>query len=209
MVTFALWPRIWVPWSFETLGCYLCTGSYSKNCWICLCGTTFAYAGQVYVSHHPVIRINLTSTICLVLAGDYAECLTLLMRGAQFRNPAMLVQQAQYLHDNLSEHGGLHILQQNDLQSGKPPRASLWDGTGRPDPAAELRTSPSNRIKHRKSHGANLDGLASITRGVMKSPQVRDLNKAIAGVMGTVQVSRIQFDLTLKDPKQVAQLEKC
>ncbi|KAI8148411.1 rab-GTPase-TBC domain-containing protein [Fennellomyces sp. T-0311] len=115
-----------------------------------------------------------------LLGGDYAECLTLLMRAPQVANPASLVEQAKYLQSELSEAGGLHVLQQNDLRQGKPPRHSLWEGVQRPEPLP-------NRIAHRRSHGANLDGLASITRGVMKSPQVRDFNRAIAGVMGTVQ----------------------
>lgn len=125
------------------------------------------------------------------------------MRGAQIRNPATLVQQAHYLQNNISEQGGLHILQQNDLQSGKPPRASLWDGIQRPDQATEPTSPSKNRIKHRKSHGANLDGFASITRGVMKSPQVRDLNKAIAGVMGTVQVSDVDTATVLEIPTRI------
>ncbi|KAI9243403.1 rab-GTPase-TBC domain-containing protein [Phascolomyces articulosus] len=117
-----------------------------------------------------------------LLASDYAQCLTLLMRAPQVKNPATLVEQAKYLQQDLSEGSGLHILQQNDLRQGKPPRHSLWDGIPRPEI-----TENSNRIVHRRSHGANLDGIANITRGVMKSPQVRDLNRAIAGVMGTVQ----------------------
>ncbi|KAI7880453.1 RabGAP/TBC [Lichtheimia hyalospora FSU 10163] len=118
-----------------------------------------------------------------VLSSDYAECLTLLMRCPQVGNPSTLVEQASYLQTDLSEGGGLHILQQNDVRSGKPARHSLWDGIQQ----QQQRDDSMNRLQHRRSHGANLDGLASITRGVMKSPQVRDLNKAIAGVMGTVQ----------------------
>ncbi|KAI9323749.1 rab-GTPase-TBC domain-containing protein [Dichotomocladium elegans] len=121
-----------------------------------------------------------------LLASDYAECLTLLMRCPQVGNPASLVEQAHYLQNDLSEGGGLHILQQNDLKSGKPARHSLLDGVDNPQ-LNQPAIAAANRIAHRRSHGANLDGLASITRGVMKSPQVRDLNKAIAGVMGTVQ----------------------
>ncbi|KAJ8656160.1 hypothetical protein O0I10_008173 [Lichtheimia ornata] len=117
-----------------------------------------------------------------LLSSDYAECLTILMRCPQVGNPSTLVEQASYLQTDLSEGGGLHILQQNDVRSGKPARHSLWDGVQQ-----QQREDPMNRLSHRRSHGANLDGLASITRGVMKSPQVRDLNKAIAGVMGTVQ----------------------
>ncbi|KAI7855784.1 rab-GTPase-TBC domain-containing protein [Circinella umbellata] len=118
-----------------------------------------------------------------LLASDYAQCLTLLMRAPQVGNPATLVEQAKYLQQDLSEASGLHILQQNDLRQGKPPRHTLWEGISKP----EQQTIISNRLAHRRSHGANMDGFASITRGVMKSPQVRDLNRAIAGVMGTVQ----------------------
>ena len=121
-----------------------------------------------------------------MLASDYAQCLTLLMRAPQVGNPATLVEQAKYLQQDLSEASGLHILQQNDLRQGKPPRHTLWEGISKP----EQQTIVSNRLSHRRSHGANMDGFASITRGVMKSPQVRDLNRAIAGVMGTVQVKQ-------------------
>ncbi|KAI9488055.1 rab-GTPase-TBC domain-containing protein [Zychaea mexicana] len=119
-----------------------------------------------------------------LLASDYAECLTLLMRAPQVGNPTSLVEQAKYLQNDLSEGGGLHVLQQNDLRQGKPPRHSLWEGIQQQQEMHQ--TMSPNRIAHRRSH-ANLDNLASITRGVMKSPQVRDLNRAIAGVMGTVQ----------------------
>lgn len=127
-----------------------------------------------------------------VLSSDYAECLTILMRCPQVGNPSTLVEQASYLQTDLSEGGGLHILQQNDVRSGKPARHSLWDGVQQQQ---QQREDPMNRLSHRRSHGANLDGLASITRGVMKSPQVRDLNKAIAGVMGTVQVKKKKPDI--------------
>lgn len=116
------------------------------------------------------------------MAGDYAECLSLLMRCPQVGKPATLVEQAKYLQSDLSESGGLHVLQQNDLRAGKAPRHSLWDGVERQEP----RAPPPKRLSRQQSN-ANLENLANLTRGVMKSPQVRDLNKAIAGVMGTVQ----------------------
>ncbi|ORZ00973.1 rab-GTPase-TBC domain-domain-containing protein [Syncephalastrum racemosum] len=140
-------------------------------------------------AHDPTLKIVEYISLAILLrlrdklmAGDYAECLSLLMRCPHVGKPATLVEQAKYLSSDLSESGGLHVLQQNDLRAGKAPRHSLWDGVERQEP----RPSPSKRLSRQHSN-ANLENLANLTRGVMKSPQVRDLNKAIAGVMGTVQ----------------------
>ncbi|KAI8367560.1 rab-GTPase-TBC domain-containing protein [Radiomyces spectabilis] len=119
---------------------------------------------------------------------DYSECLTTLMRCPELKNPPTLVEQAKYLQDNLSEEGALQILRQNDIRAGKEPRSSLMDGVEVATPShLEPRTASPGRLLHRRSYNANLDGFANLTRGVMKNPQVRDLNKAIAGVMDTVQ----------------------
>ncbi|KAI8099001.1 rab-GTPase-TBC domain-containing protein [Halteromyces radiatus] len=117
-----------------------------------------------------------------LIENDYAECLTLLMRGTRISNPITLVEQAKYLHGNLSHDGALQVLRQNDLRAGKEPRASLWknDLENAALPQQHLSSYP------RRSQVSNLDNITNITRGVMKSPQVRDLNKTIAGVMGTV-----------------------
>ncbi|KAI8332151.1 hypothetical protein BC941DRAFT_517225 [Chlamydoabsidia padenii] len=117
-----------------------------------------------------------------LMENDYAECLTLLMRGTRISNPITLVEQAKYLQGNLSHDGALQILRQNDLRSGKEPRASLWKND------LENASLPDHNLQqhYRKSQGSNLDNITNITRGVMKSSQVRDLNKTIAGVMGTV-----------------------
>ncbi|KAL0074506.1 rab-GTPase-TBC domain-containing protein [Phycomyces blakesleeanus] len=117
---------------------------------------------------------------------EYAECLTLLMRPSHLSGPASLVEQAKYLQENLSEDAALHILRQNDVRAGKEPRDSLWDGVRVVKADTNSRIAP-NRLDQRRSQGANLDGFSSLTRGVMKSPHVREINKAIAGVMGTVQ----------------------
>lgn len=119
------------------------------------------------------------------MENDYAECLTLLMRGTRISTPITLVEQAKYLQGNLSHDGALQILRQNDLRSGKEPRASLWKTD------LENATLPDHTLQqnYRKPQGSNLDNITNITRGVMKSSQVRDLNKTIAGVMGTVHVS--------------------
>ncbi|SAM09005.1 hypothetical protein [Absidia glauca] len=117
-----------------------------------------------------------------LLENDYAECLTLLMRGTRISTPITLVEQAKYLQGNLSHDGALQILRQNDLRSGKEPRASLWKND------LENAALPDHTLQqhYRKPQGSNLDNITNITRGVMKSSQVRDLNKTIAGVMGTV-----------------------
>lgn len=124
-----------------------------------------------------------------MLQKDYAECLTLLMRPPQISKPASLVEQAKYLQENLSEDTALHILQQNDVRSGKDPRSSMSDGVPEDLPGATT-YSPGHQqqqqyqqktLSHKNSQG--FDSFSRITNNMMKNPQVRDLNRAIAGVM--------------------------
>lgn len=127
-----------------------------------------------------------------MLQKDYAECLTFLMRPPQINKPATLVEQAKYLQDNLTPDAALHILQQNDIKSGKEPRTSLSDGVVEMSPPVNYsRQQQMNRtLQHRTSQ--NFDtSFARITNNMMKNPQMRDFNKAIAGVMGSVQVRRL------------------
>ncbi len=127
-----------------------------------------------------------TKTNYIVLEKDYAECLTFLMRPPQISKPASLVEQAKYLQENLTQDAALHILQQNDVRSGKEPRSSLSDGVVEmPPPENYSRQQLAQRtLHHRSSQGSNLDNSFSrITSGMMKNPQMRDFNKAIAGVM--------------------------
>ncbi|RCH98076.1 hypothetical protein CU098_008334 [Rhizopus stolonifer] len=120
-----------------------------------------------------------------LLNKDYAECLSMLMRPSQITKPASLVEQAKYLQSNLSEETALQILQQLDVRSGKDPRPSLSAGV------PELQIAPvqprPQRTLHHKSSQGGLDGFSRLTSNMMKNTQVRDLNRAIAGVMGTVQ----------------------
>ncbi|KAL9540772.1 hypothetical protein MBANPS3_009497 [Mucor bainieri] len=123
-----------------------------------------------------------------IVEYDYAECLTMLMRPPQITKPASLVEQAKYLQENLSEDTALHILQQNDVRSGKDPRNSMSDGVPDVLPAtttyaAQQHLQPRT-LNHRSSQG--FDGFSRITTNMMKNPQVRDLNRAIAGVMKNV-----------------------
>lgn len=121
-----------------------------------------------------------------MLSKDYAECLSLLMRPFQISKPASLVEQAKHLQDNLSQDVALQILQQNDVRAGKEPRTSLSDGVIEFVPQIN---HTRRTLQHRTSQGSNLDNSFSrITSGMMKNSQMRDFNKAIAGVMGTVQV---------------------
>ncbi|ORZ13485.1 hypothetical protein BCR42DRAFT_418413 [Absidia repens] len=120
-----------------------------------------------------------------LIENDYAECLSLLMRGTRISKPITLVEQAKYLQGNLSHDGALQILRQNDLRAGKEPRASLWKNDL--EKAALPYQQQSQHQQRRQQASSNLDNITNITRGVMKSSQVRDLNKTIAGVMGTVQ----------------------
>lgn len=138
--------------------------------------------------------------LVLVLQKDYAECLSLLMRPPQITKPASLVEQAKHLQENLSPDTALQILQQNDIRSGKEPRNSLSDGVVElPSPQLNYARQQNQRtLQHRTSQGSNLDNsFHRITSGMMKNPQMRDFNKAIAGVMGTVQVNTVKSKLRL------------
>ncbi|KAI7897609.1 rab-GTPase-TBC domain-containing protein [Cokeromyces recurvatus] len=115
----------------------------------------------------------------LLLQKDYAECLSLLMRPPPISKPASLVEQAKYLQENLSTDTALHILQQNDVRSGKEPRKSMSNDIF----TDSMRQHPP--LSHKGSQG--FESFSRLTNNVMKNPQVRDLNRAIAGVMGTVQ----------------------
>ncbi|CAO3629904.1 unnamed protein product [Cunninghamella blakesleeana] len=141
--------------------------------------------------------LNIVEYVCLAILlrlhdqlmdGDYADCLTLLMRGTQITKPVTLVEQAKYLQGNLSHDGALQILQQNDIRLGKEPRESLWrNEENKSLENYHYQHRDSLISHHQRSSNQNFNGLSNLTRGVMKSPQVRDFNKAIAGVMGTVQ----------------------
>ncbi|ORE10095.1 RabGAP/TBC [Rhizopus microsporus var. microsporus] len=132
--------------------------------------------------------------ICLVmllrmrdqlLQKDYAECLSMLMRPSPVSKPATLVEQAKYLQENLTQDGALHILQQMDVRSGKEPRSSLYDGIVL---QSHDQTRQQRASHHRRSSGTSGDnGFSRITTNMMKNPQFRDINKAIAGVMETFQ----------------------
>jgi TBC1 domain family protein 5 len=120
---------------------------------------------------------------------DYAECLSLLMRLPPIARPASLVQQAKKLQQRLSEDTALEILQENDIKANKEPRISLASGI----PEQVQQPLHNRTLHHRRSQG---DSFSRITSNMMNNPQVRDLNKAIAGVMGTVQVRTIKiYDL--------------
>lgn len=115
----------------------------------------------------------------------------MLMRPPQITKPASLVEQAKHLQDNLSQDTALHILQQNDIRSGKEPRSSLSDGVVELTSPQLDYTRQQRTLQHRASQGSNIDNsFHRITSGMMKNPQMRDFNKAIAGVMGTVQVKK-------------------
>lgn len=122
-----------------------------------------------------------------MLQKDYAECLSMLMRPSPVSKPATLVEQAKYLQENLTQDGALHILQQMDVRSGKEPRSSLYDGIVLQ--SHDQTTRQQRAPPHRRSSGTSGDnGFSRITTNMMKNPQFRDINKAIAGVMETFQV---------------------
>ncbi|KAI8636917.1 rab-GTPase-TBC domain-containing protein [Parasitella parasitica] len=146
----------------------------------------------------PTLKI--VEYVCLVillrmrdqlLRKDYAECLTLLMRPPQVSKPASLVEQAKDLQKDLSEDTALHILQQIDIRSGKDPRNSMSDGVPEGLSGATAYSEQQQRqpvqqrtLNHRSSQG--FESFSRITTNMMKNSQVRDLNRAIAGVMKNV-----------------------
>jgi TBC1 domain family protein 5 len=132
-------------------------------------------------SLYPLYQENLLLIYpIVVLQKDYAECLTLLMRPPQITKPATLVEQAKYLKESLSEDTALHILQQLDVRSGKDPRTSMSEGVPEPaPPISYVRQQQQQRMLNHKGS----QGFDSLSRIMMKNPQVRDLNRAIAGVM--------------------------
>ncbi|KAI9276340.1 rab-GTPase-TBC domain-containing protein, partial [Umbelopsis sp. AD052] len=136
--------------------------------------------------------LNIVEYICLVLLlrirdkmvdGEYAECLTLLMRYPPIKEPVTCVEQAKYLRQNLTEEACLQILRQNDVKAGKPPRESI--GPERP-------VDPRQR---RANHASGLpsDGISKLTKDMMQNPQIREINRALVGVMGAVQKNMNTF----------------
>lgn len=120
--------------------------------------------------------------ILVICERDYNGCMTMLMRNSAKLPPHALVSQAERLRENLSTETTLEILRENDKLRGKPPRLSLSDGLGWLNEMEGVDQVTKNRPPHRRS-----DGFAD----VWKSPQFRELNKTIAGVMKNVQVTRI------------------
>jgi len=117
-----------------------------------------------------------------VMDGEYAECLTLLMRYPPIKEPIICVEQARYLRQNLTEEACLQILRQNDVKAGKPPRETI--GLERPKDPRQRRANQAGRS------GPPLpsDGISKLTKDMMQNPQIREINRALVGVMGAVQV---------------------
>ncbi|RUP47794.1 rab-GTPase-TBC domain-containing protein, partial [Jimgerdemannia flammicorona] len=128
-----------------------------------------------------------------LLQDDYSSCLGLLMHYPTAHvNPHTLIEQAVYLRDHLSQEGGVQIMRQNDVRAGRVPREH-----GAPPPSPSRHAGEYNH-QHHPSIEAGTDnlarmtkpaaeGFAKMTKEVMKSPQVREINKAIAGVMDEVK----------------------
>ncbi|KAM3579718.1 hypothetical protein VKS41_007802 [Umbelopsis sp. WA50703] len=113
-----------------------------------------------------------------LVEGEYADCLSLLMRYPPISDPAVCVEQAKFFRNNLSEAACLQILQQNDVKVGKPPRESL-----RPAQVAPAR--PQQRRGPQRAGPA--DPISKLTKDMMQNPQIREINRALVGVMGAVQ----------------------
>ncbi|KAI8575634.1 hypothetical protein K450DRAFT_260766 [Umbelopsis ramanniana AG] len=138
--------------------------------------------------------LNIVEYICLVLLirirdkmmdGEYAECLTLLMRYPPIKEPVTCVEQAKYLRQNLTEEACLQILRQNDVKAGKPPRESI--GLERPNDPRQRRANQAGRS------GPPSEGISKLTKDMMQNPQIREINRALVGVMGAVQKNMNTF----------------
>ncbi|KAG1451729.1 hypothetical protein G6F56_008005 [Rhizopus delemar] len=149
--------------------------------------------------------LDIVEYVCLVMLlylrdqlikKDYAECLSMLMRPPYIADPINLVKKAKTIQGNVSSNTGLLILREIDAQSGKTPRTSLYDGV--PTPVVD----PRHTLQHRSSHGSNLDNSFSrITNNVMRTPQFREFNKAIAGVMESFQ-NNVNFSETTESARR-------
>lgn len=116
-----------------------------------------------------------------MVEGEYAECLSMLMRYPPVSDPTLCVEQAKFFRSNVSEAACLQILQQMDAKAGKPPRDSL-----RPTEMANAR----QQQRRGPQRAGPVDPISKLTKDMMQNPQIRDINRALVGVMGAVQVRR-------------------
>lgn len=107
--------------------------------------------------------------------------MTLLMRYPHIKDTVVIVEQAKYLRDHLTEEACLQLLRQNDVKAGKPPRETI--NLARP-------TAPANARQRRapQAGGGAADPISKLTKDMMQNPQIREINRALVGVMGAVQV---------------------
>ncbi|KAH8552548.1 hypothetical protein BGW37DRAFT_550784 [Umbelopsis sp. PMI_123] len=140
--------------------------------------------------------LNIVEYVCLVLlirirdkliVGEYAECLTLLMRYPPVKDTTICVEQAKYLRNHLTEDACLQILRQNDIKAGKQPRETM--GSERP---SDQRQRRSNQIGL-SGASPHTDGISKLTKDMMQNPQIREINRALVGVMGAVQKNMNTF----------------
>ncbi|CAG8525412.1 7225_t:CDS:2 [Acaulospora morrowiae] len=94
-----------------------------------------------------------------LLDSDYAGCLSMLMRFPTINDVEVLIPQAIYLRDHLSQEGGEHIIQQNAIRLGKP-----------------IITLPISI----KREPARIEDLVSVTKNVLESRGAAMINKAIS-----------------------------
>jgi hypothetical protein len=105
------------------------------------------------------------------------------------------VEQAKYLRQNLTEEACLQILRQNDVKAGKPPRESI--GHKRPnDPRQRLANQAG-----RSGPPLPSDGISKLTKDMMQNPQIREINRALVGVMGAVQVMSLAENIYLESSR--------
>ncbi|KAJ2955430.1 hypothetical protein NQZ79_g8569 [Umbelopsis isabellina] len=131
--------------------------------------------------------LSIVEYVCLVflirirdklVEGEYAECLSMLMRYPPISDPTLCVEQAKFFRSNVSEAACLQILQQMDAKAGKPPRESLRPAQMAP-PRQQQRRGPQR--------AGPVDPISKLTKDMMQNPQIRDINRALVGVMGAVQ----------------------
>ena len=110
----------------------------------------------------------------IVLASDYAGCLSMLMRypPTDAQDVEVLVNQAIYLRDHSTPEGGAYIIKNNALRKGKPFPVLI----------------PSSK-EPLKLEGLVQEGFVHVTKNILESRSTVAINKAILNAVGEVKLS--------------------
>src|SRR3954470_17652163 len=109
----------------------------------------------------------------IVLASDYAGCLSMLMRyppTSDASDVEVLINQAIYLRDHSTSEGGDYIIKKNALRKGKPFPVLI----------------PSSK-EPLKLEGLVQEGFVHVTKNVLESRGAVAINKAILNAVGEVK----------------------